>query len=139
MSFIYLASPYSNHHATIREERYERVCAVAAHLMADKYEVVYSPIVHCHEIAQKHSLPKDFPFWRKINFGMLAKASKIFVLTLDGWEESVGVRAELDLAFSLSIPRFLIDEQTLNVYPYLESEQPQWVKSQWQPFSKQKT
>jgi hypothetical protein len=65
---------------------------------------IYSPIVHCHALAIEHDLPKDFQFWQDYNFSILAKASQLWVLTLDGWDVSKGVLAEIELANMLSIP-----------------------------------
>jgi hypothetical protein len=107
MSFIYLASPYSSGDASIRDERAQH----AARFTADHIRLghhIYSPIVHCHELALAHDLPKDFEFWQRYNFAILAKASQLWVLDLPGWDTSRGVLAEIELATSLSIPTEMV-------------------------------
>lgn len=68
----------------------------------------YSPIVHCHELAQKYDLPKDFGYWQRYNFDMLRRCDIFAVLSIPGWQESKGVTAEGDLAYTLDLPRYLI-------------------------------
>jgi hypothetical protein len=103
MSFIYLASPYTSGDSSIMEERAVLAAKFTADSLRDGHHI-YSPIVHCHELAKHHELPKDFTFWRNYNFAMLSKASALWVLTLDGWDVSIGVLEEIELATKLSIP-----------------------------------
>lgn len=94
--FIYIASPYSG---TVKEmkERFEAVERYTAYAMKHG-EVVFSPIVHCHEIAAKYSMPTDFGFWENYCLGMLEGAHTFRILTLDGWRDSTGVLGEWEMA-----------------------------------------
>ena len=67
-------------------------------LMLQSGLAVYSPIVHCHELAKIADLPREAAFWMKYNFTMLAAAEILGVLMLPGWKESVGVTAEISKA-----------------------------------------
>jgi hypothetical protein len=107
MSFIYLASPYSAN----PEEFHQRALDTTARLIAQG-ELIYSPIVHCHPIHLVAGMPKTFDFWMKHNFGMLSKATALWVLTLPGWEKSTGVRAEIEHALQCQIPIRYINEIT---------------------------
>ena len=91
--FTYIASPYTNN----PEVNFKRVELIVAQLLKDG-QCIFSPIVHCHEIAQKHNLPKDFKFWEKYNFNMLIESDLLLVIQLPGWQESVGVQAEIKFA-----------------------------------------
>jgi hypothetical protein len=95
--YLYLASPYSHENPEIMQLRYRCAMDATAVLLCTQI-TVYSPIVHCHEIGLIRSLPKDFEFWRRHNYRMLSSAKKLLVLMLDGWENSIGVRAEIDYA-----------------------------------------
>ena len=107
---IYLASPYSAESAAVRQQRYEAVCAAAARMLAEG-KIVFSPIAHSHPIAVAHDLPGDFAFWQRQCLSYLdAWATELWVLTLEGWEESCGVRAEIGYARELGLPVFLMDE-----------------------------
>jgi len=102
MSFIYVASPYSDKDADVVEERFLAVEKYTAAMLKEE-QYLYSPIVHCHSIADKYELPLDFNFWKNYNQAMLSKASLLVVLMLDGWEESKGVTAEIEFAKSCGI------------------------------------
>lgn len=92
---IYLASPYSHHNPARRRMRFEAVRAAAAQLML-RGLVIYSPIVHGHAIAEAHELPTDFEFWRRHCLDMLSLAGDLYVLKLNGWDQSIGVRGEIE-------------------------------------------
>lgn len=94
---IYLASPYSHPDPLIMKTRFLLAEQVTAKLLGEGL-FVYSPIVHCHELGLKYSLPTDFAFWKKYNFDMIRRCSVLFVLSIDGWELSKGVRAEWEFA-----------------------------------------
>ncbi len=103
MSFIYLASPYTDPDPDVMQHRFEAAERVTAQMLKDG-EAVYSPIVHCHELARRYDLPKDFDFWEKYNFRMLAVSCEVAVLRLDGWAESKGVGHEISIATRIGIP-----------------------------------
>lgn len=91
---IYLASPYTHANPLVMERRFHLAAQASAHLMKEGL-VVFSPIIHCHYLACNFNLPKDFNFWQSYNYEMLELASRLIVLTLDGWKESKGVQAEI--------------------------------------------
>lgn len=97
MSFTYVASPYSSKDPEIIQRRFNIVEEFTG-LRLLQGEHLYSPIVHCHEIAKKYDLPKDFKFWQDYNRAMLSTASLMIVLMIDGWKESVGVQGEIEFA-----------------------------------------
>ena len=99
---IYLAAPYSHPDPAVREERYRQTCWHAVRLMREG-RLVYSPIVHSHPLAQL-GLPGDWPFWAEHNREMLGASSRLVVLALDGWQESQGVAAEVEIARELELP-----------------------------------
>jgi hypothetical protein len=101
--YVYLASPYSHPDESIMEARFVAAEAATARLLR-RSVWVYSPIVHCHELAKKFDLPKDFVFWQEYNFAMIRGAAKLYVLRIDGWEASKGVTAEIAYARELGIP-----------------------------------
>lgn len=103
MSFIYLACPYTDKSELIQHKRYLQVAEVTAQLLCRDI-FVYSPIVHCHELAKRFRLPGDFAFWKAYNYAMLGEASALHILELEGWNASKGLKAEIQFAIDKSIP-----------------------------------
>ena len=103
MSIIYLAAPYSHKDKAVMQDRFEWVSAVCAELMKKGY-VVFSPITYSHQLSIDHSLPCNWEFWKNIDETFLKVCDGMLVLTLDGWEESVGLKAEVELAIKKAIP-----------------------------------
>ena len=84
-------------------DRYQQVTVVAGKLMEQGY-VVFSPITHSHPVARAYPLPCTWEFWQNQDFTFLSVCWKVFLLTLDGWQTSVGVTAEIAEAERLGIP-----------------------------------
>lgn len=109
---IYLASPYSHPEVTIREQRFRDACRAAAQLLASGL-TVFSPIVHGHPLVD-HGLPTDWSFWKRFDRDHLVRCDEVVVLMLDGWQESVGVAAEIQIAGELGKPvRYLAPDGTV--------------------------
>ena len=101
--FVYLASPYSDKESSIQEDRYRKAATVCgAYLRAGA--IIYSPIVHCHHIAKIAKMPTDAAFWWRYNRAMLSQAGELWLLTLDGWQQSKGMRKESMYAIQHEIP-----------------------------------
>ncbi len=92
---IYIASPYTHENQHVMNNRFEKVALHTAQLMRQGLPV-YSPIVHGHSIAVRHDLPTDWQFWKSHCMAMLSKADKMIVLMMGGWQDSVGVQAEIE-------------------------------------------
>lgn len=104
---MYLASPYSNPDPAVREQRFREACRVTAALVHAGY-VVFSPVVHSHFLAE-HGLPNTWAFWRKQDETFLERADSLVVLMLPGWQESVGVRGEIEIARELGKPTVYLE------------------------------
>ena len=95
---IYVASPYSSELAAIREKRYQEVRRWTFNRIAVKQECLFSPIVYMHEHASSYNLPTDAAFWWRFNQQLLLVARHLYVLKLPGWEQSLGVKQEVEFA-----------------------------------------
>jgi nucleoside 2-deoxyribosyltransferase len=113
---IYLASPYNHTDARVREARYRAAMHCVAESMMDVREwngrkvVVYSPIVHNHPTSLLYTFPREWEFWRALDFPMLERCDRLVVLKLEGWDRSVGVTAELSFARDLGKPILCIEQ-----------------------------
>jgi hypothetical protein len=104
---IYVASPYSHDDPAVRQARFEAACRVTAELIRQG-KSTYSPIAYSHPLS-RYNLPLDWKFWQRHDLDFLAICSEMVVLKLPGWEESVGVRAEIAAARTLGKPVTFLD------------------------------
>lgn len=131
--YSYLASPYSvknpisQRQATLlRFKRYEKVCRMAAELMKQG-EVVFCPIAHSHPI-ETLGMPGELygqDFWLKQDFPLLKAAKELIVFKMDGWEQSSGIKAEIEFAKKNNIPiRYIENKSFKRIYrqnPFLKA------------------
>ena len=99
----YLASPYSHPDPFVREWRYLQAAKLLSQLLEQR-RWTYSPIVHCHELKKICSLPAEHTFWLAYDCFILKRCSRLLVLRLPAWEDSRGVRMEMEFARANSIP-----------------------------------
>lgn len=111
---IYLAAPYSHLDPYIEQRRFLEINRVAGYLFGRNYHI-FSPISHCHPIRQVTSLLGSFAQWESYNRRMIELCDQLLIITLDGWENSVGVRTEILLARSLDKPVKYIRPNTLQI------------------------
>jgi len=83
---------------------------ICADLM-NKGHIVYAPISSCHYIAVKYGLPRQWEFWAKMDEEFIKVSGKVLVITLKGWKESVGVKAEMEIAKKYGVPIEFIDPE----------------------------
>lgn len=110
----YLASPYSHPKAEIRERRFDQACQYAARLMREGMHL-FSPIAHGHSIAE-HGLPTTFDFFQAYCENTLTRCDGLIVLQLTGWQESVGVQAEIEMAVKRRLPTRFVAMDMIPVF-----------------------
>ena len=99
---IYLASPYTHPDPSVRASRFRATCQAAAKLI-QQGNLVFAPIAHSHPMTE-FGLPSDWRFWECHDVEFLRRCNELAVLKLDGWRESRGVQAEIDLAIEMDLP-----------------------------------
>ena len=99
---IYLATPYSHPDESVMERRFDEACKIAGELMAQGL-VVFCPIAHTHPIAVRCELPRDWNYWEKFDEEFIRSSEKVIVAMMTDWQESKGVRAEIEIARRLGI------------------------------------
>jgi hypothetical protein len=98
---IYLASPYTHPEASDRQSRFDAACKATTEL-ARCGLVVFSPIVHGHSLV-RIGLPIEWEYWERFDHEYLRRCDWMVVLMLDGWQESRGVQAEINLTSKLDL------------------------------------
>lgn len=104
MSYYYISNPYNG--TDEEKEDRARVASKACAALLKKGIHAWSPIVHNHAMMKDHefSLEERRSLILDFDFSLLRAARGMIVLTIDGWDRSYGVRAELNLCRELSIP-----------------------------------
>jgi hypothetical protein len=102
---VYVASPYTSTDKVLQEIRYIGAAVGTGWLMNTYQDIsFYSPISHTHPIATYCKLPGHWEFWKQFDETVLSRCNEIWVLCLDGWQQSTGVTAELQIAVELGLP-----------------------------------
>jgi hypothetical protein len=101
MGLIYLASPYSHKNEAVRRARYLAVRHITLEMLIEGF-AVFSPIVYGRDM--EGQIGMSFEPWAKFNDTMLAACDEVHVLQLDGWEDSRGIKHELEVAKRLKKP-----------------------------------
>jgi len=103
---IYLASPYSHRDEGLKLRRFEEVNKIAAQLILQGFHV-FVPISMSHPIAEASGLDmggweienNKFTGWKDLDTNILSRCDEFWVVEMEGWDTSVGVRAEFEFAY----------------------------------------
>lgn len=90
---IYLASPYSHPSAQVRKARFNATQSFVAYCYRNRLQV-FSPIVYSHQFVQ-YGLGTSAGDWDFLNREVMEWCAGIWVLKLEGWQESVGIAEEI--------------------------------------------
>jgi hypothetical protein len=97
---VFVSSPYSDDNEDVVEERVKIAQRYVAHLASDRI-FAFSVIAYIHPILVENSLPTDYEFWRDMCISSITACDVVHVLCVDGWDTSVGVADEIEVARSL--------------------------------------
>lgn len=113
----YLATPYTKYRAGINTA-FAEAARIAALLLTTGVRV-YSPIAHTHPLAIYGNLdPLDHSIWLPFDEAMMDAADCLIVARMDGWEESYGIKHEIEFFARDSKPIVHIDPVTLKIVPF---------------------
>jgi hypothetical protein len=105
MSYYYISNPYNGSEEQ-REER-AKIAAYVCGRLLKKGIHAWSPIVHNHAMMKtfnEFTLEERRTMILDFDFSLLKASKAMIVLTIDGWQTSYGVTAEIELCRELSIP-----------------------------------
>lgn len=104
--FWYVASPYTKfpggHDAAFEASTLECARLIDAGLQVFGAIPFSHPVAN--ELAKMGSDAVPFSFWEQFDKDIIERSVGIIVLTLPGWDESIGVQEEIDYANSLGKP-----------------------------------
>ena len=94
---IFVISPYTHADVEVVEERVWEADLYVGSLVKQG-KVVYSTVSAMHHITKICELPDTWEYWKHHCEQMIYNTYEVHVLCLDGWEESEGVLAEIEIA-----------------------------------------
>lgn len=109
---VYVATPYSKFERGI-DAAFLEACRLTAELV--KLGIAaYSPIAHSHPVAIHGGIdPYDYKVWLPLNAAMIPRCDALCVMTMDGWDQSYGVKLEIQTFKDLGKPVYFLSPKAL--------------------------
>lgn len=106
MKLVYVASPFSSDSPWKEEHNFSLATKWIGRLQVENPDcALFAPITQSYTLKQfEPDLGTTFAFWANIDYTFLGKSDELWVLTMDGWKESIGVQAEIKFAEENNIP-----------------------------------
>lgn len=112
---IYVGTPYSKW-ADGLDAAFVEASKLTARLMQQGLKV-YSPIAHMHPLAIHGDIdPLDHSIWLPFDGAMMDKADAMIVAMMKGWDESKGVRHEIEFFAAAGKPIFFLNPIDFSVF-----------------------
>lgn len=114
MKLIYLASPFTHSSKRVMQKRRKQIDLIGAKLQYTHRVAIFPPITISDTYAKllPGKFEHKFEAWANIDLYTISKCDEVWVCTMDGWKESVGVQAEIALAKARKIKVRYIDPKT---------------------------
>lgn len=109
----YIASPYSHPDHNVTKQRVNKVAQLTAKLISLGLHAI-SPIVHNVGLIEKSSdaLPPGWNNWKKQDEALLSCCDFMIIYCIDGWEESIGIKEEINICTRKNIPYYRATDDT---------------------------
>lgn len=107
-SLVYVAAPYTSEDPKETEYRIKMFCKKDSELSGGGL-VTVSPLFKHLLFINGSTLPSSWAYWEQYSYSLLDKCDCLVVLTLRGWTDSPGVKAEIEYARKLGIKIVFID------------------------------
>ncbi len=108
----YLASPYNNYYAG-SEAAHRDICIIAGHLIQAGM-ALYCPIAHNHPIAVHTGMNlHDYELWMPLDKIMMNRCEILIIAHMIGWENSRGIKEEINYFVEANKPVYDLDIRTL--------------------------
>lgn len=109
---FYLSSPYSKYKDG-HEAAYRRVAEIAGDLIRARVRV-FCAVTHTHGIHYYGNFPEDYD-WMAFYEIFMHRCDSLIVAQMEGWEESIGVRAEIDYFTKAGKPVYYYDPEAMEL------------------------
>jgi hypothetical protein len=99
----YIISPYNHPDSRVVAERISLTSKFVAAMIERGFTPV-SPSLYGHGLIIEADMVSHWLFWEKFCKSLLEKCNSVIVLQLEGWDRSIGVKAELEHVAMLGLP-----------------------------------
>ena len=103
MKRILIVSPYNDPSEKVKEMRVKLTGLYCCKLFGKGHAPISTLLIGL-SFASFGALPTDTDTWANFSIEMVKGCDEVHVLTLPGWEESKGVKIEIETAERLNIP-----------------------------------
>lgn len=99
----YIASPYKHKDKDVMRERFDAVMQATVQIMKAFEDIIpFSPVTYTRPLAE--NLDVIYFDWYTFDLEFLYRCDILLVLKLEGWENSYGVKLEIEEAKKKDIP-----------------------------------
>lgn len=114
LGLVYLATPYSKWENGL-EDAFIEAAKLTGRLLRCGVRA-YSPIAHTHPIAVYGKLDAlDHSIWLPFDEAIMERANVLLVAKMKGWDESRGIKHEIEFFEAAGKPVYYLDVETFEV------------------------
>jgi len=119
---IFVSGPYSSTNPDEKKARVKAIASACIKIMQSG-DMAISPLTFGLSLIEKseQSLPDSYEFWDRFCREFVKTADELWVLALDGYDSSSGVKDEIEAAKERKIPVKLVHPSSLILLEYLYS------------------
>jgi hypothetical protein len=117
---IIVTGPYSSKDPEVKKLRVKTIAEACLTLM-HRGDISISPLTFGLSLIEKSGkeLPDSYEFWTKFCKEFVGVSKSMYVLNMDGWEESNGTKDEIKEAKEIGIPVYLVNSISLDIIKQL--------------------
>lgn len=101
---IYVAAPYTHPDTDVVKQRMMTFAKVMSDLISQGEHPVSPLMNHFLVDYVETNFPLTWDYWRAYSLALLKNCTEMHVITMDGWDQSTGVKHEIELAEKMLIP-----------------------------------
>lgn len=117
---VVVSGPYSHSDPVVKQERVKAIADACVKLF-QAGDMCCSPLLAGLSFIEKseNKMPDDYAFWQNFCRAYVKAGDVLYVLDIEGWKESTGVKDEIEYAQSFCMPVYLMDPETLEIITQL--------------------
>ena len=117
---IVVSGPYSHSDPLVKQGRVKTIANTCVKLCQNG-DICCSPLLAGLSLIEKsdNKMPDDYEFWKDFCRSYVEAGDVLYVLDIQGWEDSTGVQDEIECARSFCMPVYLMEPDTLEIIKQL--------------------